>query len=286
MPTPTPPDVTFVDLVPTDADPAALMKEGAPGLAPTVSAGTIARDPDGCTLLAVAKYGPGLADVRAAARAYPAGNTLRSNGVRNLSRSFGYLSRNQILQRNACRSCSGATEAPGQHLALVNAAARLAEIATRFYPDRFAEDAALVAAAVLPEWRMSPAAPWTSGVVNFDSPLPYHYDRNNFDVFSSMITFRRGIRGGHLHCPQWAFPDGTPVVLDCADGDVTMFNGQAVLHGVTPFEMLQPTSYRISAVFYAVHRMKECLPFPEEIAFGRRSRSDREDNWRATQEAL
>lgn len=213
------PHLPEITVVPADIDVPTLLTHGAPTLPSTVRAPFVARDPDGEIVLAAGKLGgPVVERLRSAARGYPAGNTLRSSGIRNLSRSFGYVSRNQILQRNVCRACSGASEAPGQHLALVNAATQLAEVSAEFYPDRFTADMGLVGEAVLPEWRMSPTGPWTSGVVNFDSPLPYHYDRNNFDVFSTMVTFRRGILGGYLHCPGWTLEDGTPVVLPCGDG--------------------------------------------------------------------
>lgn len=279
-----PPEVT---VYPLDADPAALLAHGAPDLSPNVRGPIIARDPDGRPVFALAKFGAGLSGLRSAARAYPAGNTLRSSGVRNLSRSFGFVARNQVLQRNACRVCSGALEAAPQHAGLVAAAERLAELAAEIVPERFAADMGLVGEAVLPEWRMSPAGPWTSGVVNFDSPLPYHYDRNNFDCWSAMVTIRRGALGGHLHCPTWGLsPDGPSAVLPCDDGDVVLFNGQTLLHGVTPLQLMQPTSYRISIVYYAVSRMRECLPFDDEIAYARRSRSNREDHWKENLEAL
>lgn len=279
-----PPEVTVYPLA-VDKD--ALLAHGAPDLDPNIRGPVLARDPDGNPVLALAKFGPGLEQLRVAARSYPAGNTLRSAGIRNLSRSFGFVARNQVLQRNACRACSGALEAPAQHDGLVGAAGRLAELAHEIVPDRYEADMGLVGEAVLPQWRMSPAGPWTSGVVNFDSPLPYHFDRNNFDCWSAMVTIRRGALGGHLHCPTWGLsPDGPSLVLPCGDGDVVLFNGQTLLHGVTPLRMMQPTSYRVSIVYYAVSRMRECLDFTAEIDQARRSRSNREDHWKENLEAL
>lgn len=282
----TPPERLTV--YPLPVEPEALLTSGAPDLPPNVSGSFLAVEPDGTPVMALTRFGSGLEALRSAARSYPAAQTYRSAGIRNLSRSFGFIARNQVLQRNACRVCSGAIEANASHTGLVTAAAPLADLEREMVPDRYDADMAMVSEAVLPEWRMAPTAPWTSGVVNFDSPLPYHYDRNNFDCWSAMVTIRRGAAGGHLHCPGWGLsPDGPSLVLPCADGDVVMFNGQRLLHGVTPLGLMQSaTSYRISIVYYAVSRMRECLKFEDEVRAGRVSRSAREDHWKDNQEAL
>lgn len=251
------------DVVP-DMDPTAL-----PDLAVLVA--------DGAPIMLKAKV-PGWlsAPLRQALIAYPCDNgVVRGAGIRNRSRVFGNLSRNGVLRRAACASCSGATDHPEAHAAIVGAAGAFAAILADHLPDQHAANRAAVAS-VLPEWLM-PGGLWTSGVVNLSSALPFHRDRNNFDAWSVMPTFRRGVRGGHLAFPE-ILVGGKPLVLPCADGDVVYFNGQNWLHGVTPLRPVAADGYRYSAVYYPVARMANCLTFDEELAEARRRRTNLEDS--------
>lgn len=213
-----------------------------------------------------------LAEYRNALRAWPMETTVRSGGIRNISRVFGYASRNPLMQRNCCRACAGAALAPFEHGVICRAAGVLAARLRAVAPDRAERDAALVQSAVLSDWLVHPDAWWTSGVVNRSSPLPYHRDRNNFDAWSAMVVVRRKLRGGHLHVPEY------DLVVDCRDGDVVYFNGSDLIHGVTPMSRMASDGYRFSAVYYPVAKMAKCLPPAEEMARGRAARSAKEDD--------
>lgn len=233
-----------------------LLKTGAPELEPNVSSNTIVFDQDsGEPLVLVKSFEGVLRQMRQAFMAFPKSTVLRAAGTRNVASTFGYLSRSVVMQRYACRECFAAAESPAAHAVVVAAAAQLYE-SWRDEPEtaRVAEEAwSLVHGEVRSEWIM-PGSPWTSGVLNTTSVLPYHYDRNNFEAWSAMIVARRGMRGGHLHIPQLG------VVLDCRDGDVVYFPGWRFVHGVTPMRAIEKDAYRYSAVYYPISKMRHAQP--------------------------
>lgn len=260
---------TRVDL----GDDRALLHHGATPHEPNIGRGCRAVDADtGEPLMIVARFPGDLDAYRRAVRSIPASSTLRSGGSRNKSTVFGFLGRMPMLKRDACRACAAAYEAPRAHGAVCDAAEQLAELYADTFPEQYAADVELVTAQVLPEWRMK-GTTWTSGVINFDSPLPYHYDRNNFDAWSAMVVIRRGTTGGHLHVPAY------DLTVECADGDVMMFNGRRLLHAVTPLTRLSSAGYRISSVYYPVAKMRHCLTRADEVARSQAMRTEREDGW-------
>jgi hypothetical protein len=124
--------------------------------------------------------------------------------------------------------------------------------------------------AVLPEWRMTEDALWTSGVINQSSSLPYHRDGSNFDTWSAMPVVRRGMDGGDLHMPEYG------ITIACKDGWALWFNGHAYVHGVTPMKSRAEDGYRYSVVFYAKRGMKDCHTYAQEIGEARARRTERE----------
>lgn len=246
-----------------------------PVLEATITSPTTVVDADsGQAVLVTVPFPADLGTYRRAARSYPimANGTRRGGGVANASRTFGYLARSGIFRRSCCMACSGALTAPKAHEVICAAAGDLADMLAKLEPGRAAADLELVRAHVHPDWLMTPRSPWSSGVLNRTSPLPYHRDRNNFPAWSAMVVLRRGVRGGHLHVPEY------DLVVECRDGDVVYFAGTDLLHGVTPMTKTTPDAYRLSAVYYPVASMATCLPFEEEVARGQRNRSVGEDD--------
>lgn len=239
-----------------------------------VTAPTIVHDAatgEAIVYLARMERGP-LGELRRALLNYPKSVSFRAGGFRNTAAGFGYTARNPVLRREGCRGCVGIGQAPDAHFTIASTAGVLAGMLRDALPEQAAADIALVHGAVHPDWLLDSGAPWTSGVVNWLSPLPYHYDRNNFDAWSAMPVVRREVSGGHLHIPALG------LVIDCRDGDVLFFNGNRHMHGVTPMRRTRPSGYRISAVYYPVARMAKCLPAAQELARGRAKRSGREDD--------
>lgn len=182
----------------------------------------------------------------------------RTGGMPSYSRTFGYHPRN-ALRNNFCGPHSLAKDDPAAHALLVSYAAVVAGAYARSNPLLFERHTKL-ARAVRAEWLLE-GGPFTSGIVNRDSPLPYHYDTGNFaGVWSGMLGFKRDIVGGYLAVPAY------DLALEVADGSLTLFDGQGLLHGVTPFAKTSPRAYRFTVVYYSLEQMWKCLPPREEIA--------------------
>jgi hypothetical protein len=82
-----------------------------------------------------------------------------------------------------------------------------------------------------------------------------------------MIVFKGGIQGGHLSVPEYGLRFKLP------NNSLFMFDGQGLLHGVTPIKMESPASYRYSIVYYTLKRMWQCLEVNEELIRIRKKRA-------------
>lgn len=233
---------------------------------------------DRATGEAILVYAPYPAKVTALRKAVLDTNystTLRASGTRNNSRVFGFTNRSAVLQRESCTPTSLAWESPEAQMVLNETAEVLGDYLRDQLPEVFEHDLNEVSA-VLPEWRMTEDALWTSGVINQSSALPYHRDGSNFDTWSAMPVVRRGIDGGHLHMPEFG------ITINCRDGWALWFNGYAYVHGVTPLEPRSKDGYRYSIVFYAKRGMKDCHTYAVEVGEARKRRATREQGMKDT----
>jgi len=114
--------------------------------------------------------------------------------------------------------------------------------------------------------------PFTSGIINKDNQLKYHFDTGNFkDVYSCMLGFKEDILGGYLALPEYN------CAFEIEDNSLFIFDGQNILHGVTPFEKLTEKSYRYTIVYYSLKRMWQCLPINDEVVRIRNKRLEIEE---------
>lgn len=197
------------------------------------------------------------------------GVTRQQLGIENHSRTFGMAPRKPFQTREACRPTSLSYEQPDIHKVLENVADRLSQIMRKVAPAVYDKDVNETSS-VDKEWRISEDSLWTSGVINKTSTLPYHYDGNNFDMWSAMPIIRRGTRGGALHMPEY------DVCIECRDGWVTFFPGYRYLHGVTPITHVTEDAYRYTVVYYCLRGMKDCFTYAVEQAEARKKRTKRE----------
>jgi hypothetical protein len=197
------------------------------------------------------------------------GVTRQQLGIENHSRTFGMAPRKPFQTREACRPTALSYEQPDIHKVLERTADRLSQIMREIAPDIYDKDKAETAE-VADEWRISEDSLWTSGVINKTSTLPYHYDGNNFDMWSAMPVIRRGTRGGALSIPEYN------VVIECRDGWVLFFPGFRLLHGVTPIAHVSKDAYRYTVVYYCLRGMKDCFTYAVEQAEARKRRTERE----------
>lgn len=213
-----------------------------------------------------------VAPLRAAVRGVKyssSGVTRQQLGIENHSRTFGMAPRKPFQTREACRPTSLSYEQPEIHDVLVTTADRLSKMMREIAPEVYEADKAETGQ-VADEWRISEDSLWTSGVINKTSTLPYHYDGNNFDMWSAMPIIRRGTRGGALNIYEYG------VTIDCRDGWVVFFPGYRLLHGVTPIAHVSADAYRYTVVYYCLRGMKDCFTYAVEQAEARKKRTARE----------
>jgi hypothetical protein len=235
------------------------------------TAGLWVDDDTGEPVFAYYPMSGGAEELRAAVLQVKYGETLRAKtGLRNRSKTFGMSPRRPTHRRESCRPAGMANEQPEIHSVIVAMADRLADDLREFAPAQAAQDAAVLAEEVSPEWRMTESSLWTSGVVNKSSTLPFHRDGFNFQLWSAMPVLRRGMTGGYLAVPEY------DIVCACRDGWVLYFPGWQLVHGVTPMRSRADDGYRYSVVYYALRGMKSCFEYALEVGEARKRRTDRE----------
>ena len=113
--------------------------------------------------------------------------------------------------------------------------------------------------------------PVTSGIVNKNNPLKYHFDTGNYKaVWSGMVTLKDGIDGGHLALPEF------DLGIELKDSTFFMFDGQGILHGVTPIRRQRVDAMRYTIVYYSLAQMWKCETVTDELLRIRKLRTERE----------
>tara|TARA_R110000822_G_scaffold95196_6_gene217849 strand:+ start:89 stop:637 length:549 start_codon:yes stop_codon:yes gene_type:complete len=159
---------------------------------------------------------------------------------------------------------------PKQHQVISDFGKKMVEIYKEYMPDQFNFHEEIVKEKVMGEWTID-GTPFTSGIVNKNNPLKYHTDSGNFKgVLSNMVVLKRDVDGGYLIIPE------LDIALECPDGALVIFNGQKLLHGVSPIEYNNDMSYRYSVVFYSLEQMWKCEPIDDELIRIRNVKTERE----------
>lgn len=199
-------------------------------------------------------------------------NEARLSGIKNAHRVFGYTGMVPLRRRWGASSSSFNAKWPSAAFVLEKLAEQCAAEFERVLPVEFARHADLVSH-IDPGWLLA-SAPWTSGVMNRTSAMPYHRDGGNVPgSWSAMLTLRRGghVEGGMLHVRDLG------VFLRCGDAALTIFDGQRSTHGVSPF----PPDHgdRYSIVFYAKADVGRAAPPGQEIAEAKRRATETADRF-------
>lgn len=195
----------------------------------------------------------------------------RTNGLISTSRIFGYAPRN-ITRNQPCRITSLATEFPKQHFIVEKAAMIAKKYYEKYNAKKAEEHMNLTIEKILPQYRIGETM-YTSGIINENNPLKYHYDSGNFvGTWSAMFAFRKKTEGGYLSIPE------LNVGIEIKNNSLLLFDGQSLLHGVTPIKMLSKDAKRYTIVYYSLKQMWNCKPLNEEIIEMRNRRNQIERN--------
>ena len=179
-------------------------------------------------------------------------DSARLSGIISSNRVFGTLAPEKLRQRYLCTKTNLDKEQPELIKLLETLAINNYDLFKSIDKHRAAEHEKIVTDAVHPDWLFA-GTPFTSGVINYSSALPYHKDRGNFvGSWSMMLSLRKDISGGYLHLPEYDLLLGVP------NNSVTIFNGQAFWHGVTPMVVKKKDAYRFTIVWYAKTKVHSC----------------------------
>jgi hypothetical protein len=190
-------------------------------------------------------------------------------GISTNSAIFGYKPRSAIRQ-DFCSATRMATSFQSGHKIITDFASNLSSVYEEFFPEQYTRHLSEVKERVRPEW-IIPKSVFTSGIINKNNPLQYHTDTGNFKgMMSNMIAFRDGIFGGRLVLPEYGLK------LEIADNTITIFNGQEIVHGVTPLKKYKADGYRFTLVYYSLEQMWKCQSIDEEVLRIRKLKKERE----------
>ena len=202
----------------------------------------------------------------------------RTSGLSTTSKVFGYLPR-EIIRKDYCSSSQMATANPKYHAVICKFGETLTNNYKETCPEMFDMHTKITDEKIRPEWVIK-NTPYTSGIINKDNQLNYHWDRGNFQkVYSNMLAFKHKCTGGHLALPEYN------VGLEIKDLSLTFFAGQEILHGVTPFTTEQG-GYRYTLVYYTMKQMWQCEEVTTEVERIRQRKTVREKNRLLRQKGL
>lgn len=108
--------------------------------------------------------------------------TNRTAGMKGTARIFGYSPRNVVRGFEACRANSLEFDFPSQHRAICDASHIVSKLYRQYNPRMYAKHLSDTRV-VLDDWKIG-STPFTSGIVNKDNKIPYHFDAGNFSKTS------------------------------------------------------------------------------------------------------
>jgi|TARA_Y100000361_G_scaffold141582_1_gene146779 hypothetical protein len=210
-------------------------------------------------------------DVRWAVKNIKYSTGKRTHGLVNTSAVFGYSPR-QENKHDYCTSSAMGYNTPKQHYIISNFAKQIQKYYKDYFQETYKQHKEKVKEKVKDQWVIKDTV-FTSGIVNKNNQLKYHFDSGNFkNVYSNMLVFKSDVMGGHLVIPE------IDISLEVADNSVTIFDGQDLLHGVSPIDYNNSKAYRYSIVYYSLERMWQCMTIEEEIDRIREKKMIREEN--------
>ena len=170
-----------------------------------------------------------------------------------------------------------ALDHPQEHAAICNMAPFIDQQYKKFFPEVHAKHRE-AATTVREQWTL-PNSVFTSGIVNHNNPLRYHFDSGNFSqVCSAMIGFRHKTQGGYLACPELG------ISFEIGDCSLILFDGQKLLHGVTPIKRMAEDAFRYTIVYYSLRDMWHCKTVQDEVDAERKRRTTTERRTTAERE--
>jgi len=198
----------------------------------------------------------------------------RTSGLKTHSRIIGFEPRKPTRKKDYCAAVSLRREDPARHDIVMAAGAIAAKCYEQYNPTLFATHQAMTTDNVPDDYHIK-GMPYTSGIINRNNALMYHFDSGNYKgVWSGMFMFKDGVAEGYLSMPEYN------IGFNLADKSLIMFDGQGILHGVTPITKMNEQATRHTVVYYSLAKMWQCEPIGAEISRARNARTMTEKNRR------
>ena len=135
--------------------------------------------------------------IRAVVRGIEYQTTTRSGGLKTTSRVFGYQPR-IALRRDFCAATTLQQQEARKAKVIQDYGKRIAEIYQNHFPTVYQQHQSWTESNVREEWKIK-ETPFTSGIINKNNPLKYHFDAGNIqNVCSCMLGLKRSVSGGYL----------------------------------------------------------------------------------------
>lgn len=199
--------------------------------------------------------------------------THRTNGTPTQSAIFGALPR-VTHRHNYCRYSANTKNQKELNNDIFYFARLIDTIYKQLLPEQHGLNLQIVEDSVEAEYIIK-NTPFTTVNLNVNHAIKYHKDSGNFkNVFSNVLILKDGVAGGFLVCPEFDIAFGQQ------DGALILFDGQNIIHGVTPIKMKHPGAYRCSCVFYSLADMKNCYPYKMELERVKKWRNEVESRFR------
>jgi hypothetical protein len=176
----------------------------------------------------------------------------RLSGIGSNNVTFGHTAPNAMYKRHAARIAPIHLESPTTANLLTSLVKPAWEQFQLHLPEVAQKHQQSTSNAIHNDWLLE-QTPFTSGICNHTSVLPYHKDAGNLSgAWSMMLCSRKDVDGGGLHIPEY---DVTLAIPDCS---LTIFCGQKLLHGVTPLVYKKKGAYRFTIVYYTKQALSNC----------------------------
>lgn len=186
--------------------------------------------------------------------------TYRANALPTQSSVFGALPR-VALRNDYCRFSAQTKKEAGNANAVFKFMPYLTNIYKQYLPEQYNRDMSVISENVNSDYRLQDKAPFTTANINVNHAIKYHKDTGNFrGNLSNVLVLKNGVIGGELVFPEYGY------ALEQADGYLSIFDGQSIIHGVMPIKKTNDNPYRASIVFYTLESMKHCYPYKMEVA--------------------
>lgn len=177
---------------------------------------------------------------------------VRMSGIRAANEYFGTTPPEPPKKRYACRDGRLYVKHPEYRQMVDEISVAAWNAFQKQFPTQAAEHERIVREAIHPDWLIA-GTPFTSGIVNDRSALPFHKDSGNLKgTWSMMLSLRENTDGGGLQIPE------LDLNLAIPDRSMVIFEGQRYWHGVTPLVYRKPGAYRFTLVWYVKERIRHC----------------------------